>query len=66
MQVMKSRPTLFKQEERPTCWAAALASWLSIKSSRTSHDPEFLLEYFKGLSVADSGEALIYDISKVK
>jgi hypothetical protein len=40
------RPTLFKQGFTPTCWAAALASWLDAVPGRSSRDPDFLLEYF--------------------
>jgi hypothetical protein len=45
------RPKLFNQGFTPTCWAAALASWLDAVPGRSKHDPDFLLEYFSAYTV---------------
>jgi hypothetical protein len=47
------RPKLFKQGATPTCWAAALASWLDAVPGRTRRGPNFLLEYFSAYTRDD-------------
>jgi hypothetical protein len=45
------RPKLYKQGFTPTCWAAALASWLDAVPGRIDRDPDFLLEFFRAYTV---------------